>query len=379
MRYLLIIFIGLFVGFGGAWYAASEEAPVIVRKTIHPEPKMEIFGFQPFWLLNEADTNYSSYTSTLTYFGLQIDDDGHIRKNNNEAELEPGWNNLHSDRIKNLLVNAKEDGVSLSLAVQNANEESILLMVEDPETSARNLVDDVEPLMQEYEFTDLNLDIESFQDVSVETQQAFTLFVQTVHKEVKLRKLGTVSIDITPMSLLRQRLTSVSQLEPYVDSMVLMAYDFLYTGSYISGATAPLDGSGKVREYDVQASLNVLLQSVPKEKVLLGMPTYGYEWETLSDVPGAAVIPGSGKIITAKQVENLLYTCTDCKKGIDPISKQPYVIKKEDDYFRQLFYADKESVKETFKIAKTNGIKGIAVWAYGYETSTMRDELAIYR
>ncbi len=379
MRSLFLAIIGLALGILAAYFVNSEEAPAVVRKVVHPQQKMEILGFQPFWLIDQADSEYSSYASHLTYFGLQIADDGSIRTLNNEVEAEPGWNNLNTSRMQNLLQQAKEDEIVLSIAVQNVNEDSIATMMEDPQNAALNLVNDMEPIMKKNGFTDLNLDIESFVDVPIEMQQAFTLFVQTVSEEVQSRQLGTVSIDITPMSLIRQRLTSTKNISPFVDRIILMAYDYTYQGSYSTGPVAPVNGAGTVRELDVDSSIQELLRVAPKEKVLLGIPTYGYEWETLSDEPGAAIIPGTGKTASAKRVQQLKHSCRDCKTVTDPVSKQPYLIMKEGSYFRQLFYVDEDSLKAKLELAQKHKLQGVAIWAFGYETDAMRGELSIYK
>ncbi len=379
MKSIVLAIVGLVAGIAAAYFVASEEAPMALRKVVHAKPTMEIMGFQPFWLLDQADSDYSSYASQLTYFGLQLADDGTIRKLNTDVEQEPGWSNLNTTRVQTMLQNAKKEGVVLSLAVQNANEESIDSMMQDPVAAAYNLINDIEPIVKANGFTDINLDIESFVDVPLEKQQAFTLFVETISHEVRSRKLGTISIDITPMSLIRQRLTSANDIVPFVNTVILMAYDYTYIGSYSTGPVAPVDGAGEVRELDIESSLQELLRVAPKEKVLLGIPTYGYEWETISAEPGAAVIPGTGKTASAKRVDTLRRTCTQCKEARDPVSKQPYLIIKEQDYYRQLFYVDNVSLRTTLQLAESYNLAGVAIWAFGYETQSMRDELSLYR
>lgn len=379
MRTIFLIVVGLIIGITAGFYVNSESAPAPLRKTFNPQPKMEVWGFQPFWLLEQADTNYENYSSTLVYFGLQLDDEGHIKKIVNKVETEPGWNNLKTNTVRDLLSKAKKNNVLLSLAVQNANEESIAQMIEDPEVSAINLVSDVEPIMKELGFTDLNLDIESFVDLSVEKQSAFTQFVAKVRSEMTKRELGTLSIDVTPLSLIRTRLTSVKDLSAYVDRIIVMAYDYHYIGSPVAGPVAPLNGGKEVREIDVEITVKEALKQAPPEKLMLGIPTYGYEWDSLSDTPGAPVIPGTGKTASATRIEKVLRECSNCKKGRDEFSKQPYIIVKEGNVYRQIFYVDAESVKHALELVQKYALGGAAIWAYGYETSSIRDELSVYR
>ena len=58
---------------------------------------------------------------------------------------------------------AKKNHLSLSLLIHNSNEASISALLKEPEKHAQNLITDIAPIMQKHGFTDLNLDIESFE------------------------------------------------------------------------------------------------------------------------------------------------------------------------------------------------------------------------
>jgi spore germination protein YaaH len=65
------------------------------------------------------------------------------------------------------------------------------------------------------------------------------------------------------------------------DNIVLMAYDYHSTSSFVTGPVAPLSGAGIMSEYDVTAAVEKTLDLIPPQKLVLGIPLYGYEWETL--------------------------------------------------------------------------------------------------
>ncbi len=48
--------------------------PILIK------PKREVIGFLPYWLLREADIDYSEYLTTLNYFSLSIGKDGSIQR-----------------------------------------------------------------------------------------------------------------------------------------------------------------------------------------------------------------------------------------------------------------------------------------------------------
>lgn len=343
--------------------------------------KPQIVGFQPFWLLQKAKKTYKDYINVFTCFGLTLDTDGTILKLVNPQEEEPGWTTIKKESFQEKLKKTKGDRLKLSLLLHNSNEASISALLKEPEKHAKNLIADVAPIMQKYGFTDLNLDIESFKEASESAQKQMTTFVREVKKGMDEENLGTLTVEINPTALVKTRLIKAEEIGKIADYLVLMAYDFHYIYSYITGPVAPMGGAGKVREYDIETALEEMLNTVPPEKIILGIPLYGYEWETLSDKPGAATIPGGGATASNRRVSELLSSCDNCLKTVDPLSGQPYVIfpEPDNDYFHQIYYEDEDSLKQKLELAKKYKIAGVALWALGYEGESILRPLKAYK
>lgn len=343
--------------------------------------KPQIIGFQPFWLLERADKPYEKYITTFTFFGLTLDSDGTIVKLVNPQEEEPGWTTIRKEGFQEKLNQAKKDRLKPSLLLHNSDEASISALIKEPQKHAKNLISDVTPIMQKYGFEDLNLDIESFKEASESAQQQFTIFVKEVKKGMDENNLGTLTVEINPTALIKSYLINVEEIGKIADYLVLMAYDFHYIYSYLAGPVAPIGGAGEVREYDVETALNEMLNIIPPEKIILGIPLYGYEWETLSNKPGAATIPGSGATASNRRVIELLASCDNCPRAVNELSREPYVIfpEPDSDYFHQIYYEDEESIKEKLKLAKEYKISGVALWALGYEGDKILRSLKIYK
>ncbi len=341
--------------------------------------KPQVIGFQPYWLLERADKNYAPYLTTLTYFGLTVDAQGKIVKLVNTSEEEPGWTWLKSSELEDRLKPAKDQSLTLSLLIHNSNEATISALLQDPVASAHNLSSEVIPLMQEYQFTDLNLDIESFKTASPAASQSYTTFVQTIKNDFKSLPQTSLTLEITPISLAKPHLTDIQALKDTVDYIVLMAYDYHYIYSLLSGPVAPIGGQGQTRELDVESAVKTLTQMVDPKQIILGIPLYGYEWETLTSDPDAPVIPGSGSTASNRRAEDLISTCLNCLKSFDNIAKQPFIIFPDRAYFHQIFYEDEQSLEEKIRLAKEYQLGGVAVWALGYEGETLIKPLKTYK
>ncbi len=373
----LSLILGAVLGIGSAYVVYAVENDELDLRSYgqtlglqSDQAALSLYGFQPFWTLDGAQMPYNTYLTHLNYFALQLAPDGTIKTTINAGETEPGYANLQNDRVKERFAAAQTAGIQTALTIQMINEDEIIALLRDPETHAQVMIDEVEPLMREYQFDELNIDIESFIVAPRQRQEAFAEFMRVVDEEVAQRQLGIVSIDVVPKSLFVPLLTDMRLIEPYVDLVVLMTYDFHTTGSYIAGPVAPVGGGGIDREFDVTTSLEEAIRLIPREKILLGIPLYGYEWDTLSNDYYAPAVPGTGKIRTQAEIAAILDGCPDCQFSRDERTLQPMAIVPVpgQDYLRQIYYEDHESIAYKADLARAYGIAGLAYWALGYET-----------
>lgn len=388
MRTFLYSIVGLFIGvsIGYYFFLYSPQTLVALKRHFFPATKTEIIeqkqiiGFLPYWLVTKAKTDYSNYINTLTYFGLTIGADGKIQYFLNEQEEEPGYHMLKSQKLKDMLTIAKKKDITLSLLIFSGEADVIDQLVSDPVSHAKNLVTDVEPLMKKYGFTDLNLDIESTSAASDEARSNFTAFVQQVKKELIAKKLGTLTVEITGQDLIRPTMIHPKDIATYADFVVIMAYDFHYPGSMVAGAVAPLSGAESSAEFDTKTVLSQAYKYIPKQKIILGIPSYGYSWETINSAPRSATLPGSGVTVSNERAEKLLTTCSSCSARLDEKAMEQYVVYQDvTGTFHQLFYPDSTATQKKVDTVLQDNIQGLAIWALGYEGKDMYEPLGQYK
>lgn len=381
---VLISLYGLFIGLGLGYFIFIylAEEPVTLPNNIHigTTPK-NVIGFLPFWLAGKAVTDYSKEITTLTYFGLTVDKDGSILKLNSPTEEEPGWSALKSGKMDNFFDNARKNNINLSLLVFKGNPDTINQLITEPEQSATRLISDVAPIMKQHGFNDLNIDIENVQEASPDAQLKFTRFIKTIRQQVDAQKLGTITIDVGPTDLIKRRTIDPVEVSKYVDYVVLMGYDYHYTGSSIAGPVAPLMGAGTVSEYDVDTAVQKALAIMPAKKILLGIPIYGYEWETLGNVPRSATIAYTGVIASHQRVQNLINSCASCSAEFDPVDHESHLIYPDDSLpiYHQIFFPDTQATQDKINYATAHKLGGVAVWALGYEGTNILSPLINYR
>ncbi len=386
MRKILIILLGitagLLIGYWIIFYTSLfpfriQSSPNVLLSPL--SPKKQVIGFLPYWLLDNASLDYSKYISTLTYFGLRIDSDGTILRLTTPTQGEPGFVALNSGKVEPFLEAAENKNVSLSLLVSNGDSVSIDRLMDDPIRHAQNFVADVTPLLEQYKFTDLNLDIEYTQTATLAAQTKFTQFVQEIRKD--LNKQITLTAEITGNDVIRNDLIDPKAVGKIADYIVLMAYDFHSPTSFVSGPVAPLSGAGIVSEYDVTSAAEKALLQIPSSKLILGVPLYGYEWQTLSPNPRSADVPNSGVTASNRRAENLISTCTNCSLSTDTQADEKYLtfFDASANVYHLIFYPDKNSTLAKINLANNLDLGGLALWALGYEGETILQPLIGYR
>lgn len=367
MQKVLIVLIGIAVGILGSFLIF--------------EPQKQVIGFLPYWLLDKMDKDYPKFITTLSYFSLTIDTDGSILKLNSPQEEEPGWHALNSDKVSQILKDMTSKKVKLSLVIFSGDEDNIYSLIDDPIPHAKTLIAEVTPIMKKYNFKDLNIDIESFKEASDEARLKFSQFFKEIRKGVDKNNLGTLSIDVSPTIFVKKYLVDPNAITPFADYLMVMAYDYHYPGSLVTGPVAPLKGAVTISELDTDAPLKEALKIVPKQKIILGLPLYGYGWEAITDFPRSATIPASALVYSNRTVENMLSKCATCSAQIEKEAQESYLIYKdqETDTFHQIFYPDKKVMQAKVDYAQSMDLGGIGLWALGYDGANILEPLASYK
>ena len=364
LKYLLVLLV-LVVSLFGSYYFTNHLTTIFCfreNKTLAKNfgvHKTNVIGFLPYWLINNASADYSKNLTNLTYFGLAVSGDGTILKKSN-SETEPGWAKFDSSDLKTKLTTAKKRGLETSLLLYAADSTSIDEMIKNPETAGKNLATEIIPLMKNNKYTDLDIDLETLRVAKPDEQIAFTKFLKIVSETIKENNF-TLTICLPVGAFSYDTIISPIQIQPLVDRVVIMTYDYFYRGSVYAGPNAPLD--------EVESVMKSALTTFKSEQIVLGIPLYGYTWETLTDTPGTAIIPSSGETFTQKELVKLLTDCSECKTVKNDKTTETTVsyLDKDTGSYHMTYYSDSNNFKEKIALVKKYNLGGVAFWALGYE------------
>lgn len=151
-------------------------------------------------------------------------------------------------------------------------------------------------------------------------------------------------------------------LKDYVDWFGVMTYDFHGSWTSHAGHNSPLYHPSNCSDGSCDSGIKyvTITRQVPKNKVLLGIPFYGREFN-------ASGLYQTRTGSTADLSHNAVLTRINngWEYYWDDFSKVPYLLNTEHTKF--VTYENTESVKAKCQYALTNQLKGVMMWALGQD------------
>jgi spore germination protein len=215
-----------------------------------------------------------------------IEDDGYTVMERHKKELtgvSPGWLNL--DKNKQLVETGKIDKKNISKKIRDLTLKLYPMMTTDlKDQELADFIKDGKTLdefsekliekLKEYNADGLDLD---FENIGASYSVEFSLLIKKLGTELKKNNLA-FSVTVQAQTgqndwdgLNGQDLKLIGQL---ADEVRLMIYD--RHGQFSKpGPITPMDWYQQVLSYS--------LKIIPKEKLVVGLPTYGYIWEENND------------------------------------------------------------------------------------------------
>ena len=289
---------------------------------------------------------------------------GEIQTHLNDQTYELGHHRIDHPTVTQIIDNPNLQSV---LVIRAFSEGSITQALNP--NKRQDLINELIQTAQENKFSGFNIDFEPPGDMS-NFSSGLTEFTRELSDACRWQIPNChMSIDVYASTPFNSRIWELRNLANHVDHIIIMGYDFYYSGSPNAGPPAPIYGSPDRWKYDLQNSINAFITQVPPKQLILGVPWYGYEWTTLSQTPGSVAL-GKGGTATYSRVQELLTQCPslNCKINTDPDSLTPYIIyHKDGDSIQQIWYDDRLSLSYKYQLVRDWSLAGMAIWALGYE------------
>ena len=350
--------------------AASSTFRFLSSITQPAKPPM-VYGFLPYWNLNKV--TIQPELTHLAYFGLTVGPTGQIVTQTDDGG-EPGYTKLQSDQWLTLANQVKAQKGQVEIVIAQFSADSITTLLSS-DAAHEQFLTSLDSILLAYPVSGINIDFEFNGEVNPKLRDRYTSFIKKIrqHLNQKYRHIK-LSIDVYASAADEPQLWDIPSLAEEVDYFIIMAYDFHRRSSPMAGPVAPLFGGNELWNHDINHYLKTFLNQVSNRQILLGVPFYGYEWQTVSRSSQAQTYPDTGATASYERVQSILADKTKLKvtENWHESALAPYLTYIEDGKTYVVYYENAKSLAYKLEYAKQLDLAGIAIWALGYE-GTSRD------
>jgi spore germination protein YaaH len=310
------------------------------------------YGFWPYWIDSHSYQPDWSGLTHVSYFSMDANSDGTLDTSHIGADYYNVRDTAHSHNVRVTLTVTRHGFSSDDQDIQD------YILAYHRNDLANNILQK----LQAYDADGVSIDFENVRSTNSYTGGSNIVlmeqFMQVLHDTLKNAD-PNYHISFCVMGSVETVYRNAA-LSQYTDAVFLMGYDYHWQSAPTTGAVSPYNDPTQL---DVVDSVNILENYYPSNKIILGLPFYGYDWPCESDSPGSNTI-GTG---TAVRMENAIANAQIYGRMWDTASHTPWYRYQSDSTWHQCWYDDEESLGSKFDYVNSANIAGTGFWALGYE------------
>lgn len=348
---LAVLIVGLCSQVAVSFAAQVSQGPPIIGptkfdrlKTIYRQNNIgsfERYGYYAEdWVGDKGSLNsvqsYGEHMSAVVPFAYLVDRQGNLSGNISDTLLQTA-------RQKNLQVFALIHNYN-----QNGFDRNLVSSVLKDPNARRNLVNSIHAVLKEKKLAGVNVDLENVKGTD---RQKFNLFLSELKEKLQQDNfLLTISVPAKTWDDPNNAWSGgfdYKRIGEVADRVMLMTYDEHWL-SGPAGPVASVPWVDKVLKYAVS--------QIPREKLLLGIGAYGYDWSS----------GGKTKVVMSK---NALGLAGQYGAPVlwDENNQVPYFYYWPTSQKHTVWFESTQSAAIKAYMVKEYGIRGIAVWRLGFE------------
>lgn len=376
-KFVLIVFVALFMAVPGTTGAASD---------------LEVSGWVPYWSGVKATQNARKHMDTLSI----VHPFGYTLRQNGTLHDAMGIKKSH---WKKLFKTAKDNDVLVIPTITTSDGALVHRLLSDS-TLREEHIEEIVTTVKKGKFDGIDIDYEGKWS---ETKEYFALFLEELDEALG-SKLLTCAIEARtpPDSLYKVVPESINYANDYeaiakhCDRVEIMTYDQQRADIKLND-----ERSGEpyipVSDADwVEKVIKLALESIPKEKIMLGVPTYGHHYEVVVEPNwfrsygrvGALNAPAAEKLAKKEKVKPSRNKGGEISFSYATIFSAPEVRSRTVDVpknipsgnlvaaralayanetglptvFNYVTWSDAEAIEEKVKLAEKYDLRGIAIF-----------------
>lgn len=300
------------------------------------------------------------------------------------SSISPFWYELQSDgSLKTLPVAnnqsfisyVRQNNITLIPTITNFDAELFSSSVSAQENIDRQ-VNSIIQVVKDNNYDGIDLDYEM---IYLKDKENFFIFLQKLSSELnKIEKQLVVTVlprwgnEVVHLGTPETRMVQdYKKIADLADELRIMTYEYAGRDNKYYAPIAPISWLEDVVRY-------AILSGVPREKIMLGIHTYGYDYPDRQKMPEIEYYPVLKNIQDGKKAPAAAYYTTQVEQ-----IKSRYSVTEEyeqswgeslvrynrDGVDRVIVYPNQRSINDRKELAAKYGIKGVAIWKLGDDGS----------
>ncbi len=206
-----------------------------------------------------------------------------------------------------------------------------------------------------FQLNGINID---FENVYLEDKDSLTTFIKELSARLKANG-ALLSVDATRPngSDMWSRFIDRRAVAEYADYIIFMAYDEHWATSPTAGSVASLPWT--------ESGIKLMLKEVPKEKLILGVPTYMRAYIVEKEQKENVL---SSKAIAMNSLEKVIEAGVVGKNYDDRAEQNYYEVEDREGNYMRIWAEDEDSLSKRLDLLLKYDLSGIASWRLGLES-----------
>lgn len=340
------------------WDSIQKVYYVRDRKYRKIKPENEVFGWHPYWMGSAWKIYPFELLSTISYFSYKLDPKTGSYTNPEQIQE---W------RKTAMIDSAKLKKTKVLLTVSSHGYKNNNSFLGD-QSKWSTMIDSLTNLLK-YRDAD-GVDI-NFEGLPYLKRGSFNRFIQSLRKRLNQNITNkTPIISMTLPAVDSREIFDVLHLNKFVDLFVIMGYDY-NTGPQLQGAVAPLLPF-ETENISLNNTLKYYLDiGIDPKKTILALPYYGSMWEGTLSEDGSTSSMFERKV-TYREIRSLFNEDFITRNKLSPVLEKKsmtnyFNINYPDNTSKEVWFDDDYTLGKKYDFALTNKLKGVGIWALGYD------------
>lgn len=321
-----------------------------------------VVGYVPYWEVSSLAPADFADASELVYSSVCPAPDGAVATGHPGDDCAHGRADLSGSGVANLLSQAHAQGDKVLLSVETTNDSLIERIDAHSASVAPKLAANLVALERLYGFDGTNIDFEGTKPAD---RAPFVRFATALTAALRADDPGgEILIDTYAAAAAGPRsFFDPKRLAPLADALFVMAYSLQSDDHASPGAPLVTRDLG----YSATQSLIQYEKVVPANKIILGVPFYGFDFVTSNARPGSSATSAASRTYYASVLASPPIV-TAANPGLwDPVSATPFLPYKKAGRWHQLWFENPVSIALKVALASQMHTAGVGAWAFGME------------